>query len=292
MSNQHVVFAVPSRDSAPKLGFWQSTMNANIALINAGIAQTYIAEGGDPYLAKVRNLLVTRALKNCPDMTDFFFLDDDVSFPAEAVVRLIQAPWDVVAGIYPKKTDTPDFPCELEIDPKTMRPIEMNGWFKARRVPTGFLRIKAHVLRKMAETAPTYVDGTGRGEVCWNIFEMGFAHEAQADGTDGQWWGEDYSWCRKHYERGGDIWVWPDIDFGHTGNKTWRGNFAASVALAQTGTVIHGPAGQVAFATPGQIPEGWSLTPPGPAPDVAPVEPEPVPGGDASPPALAEAAAA
>jgi hypothetical protein len=260
-----VVFGIPSGAHAPKMGFWESSLAAQSLLSERGINQVWLAAGGDPYLAKVRNNLVSRALTRFPDLTHFFFIDDDVSFPAQAVIDLIEAPHDVCAGVYPKKTDMPDYPCNLYHDPVTMRPVEKDGWHKAQSVPTGFLCIKAHVLKEQAKTAPRYRDLDG--SICWNIFEMGFCKEPQPDGLEGQWWGEDPAWCRKYIENGGDIWVKADIEFGHTGTKTWRGNFADRVKISAEGTIAWGPDGRMAFfADPADVPADWTTTKPEPQP--------------------------
>ena len=82
-------------------------------------------------------------------------------------------------------------------------------------MPTGFLRIKRHVLEKMAAASTKFKsleDGVWKDY--YNIFEMG-------PGSDGQWYGEDDAFCRKWADMGGLIWVDPDIQFTHRGTKKW-----------------------------------------------------------------------
>ena len=232
-----VVFATPAFDFNVTLGYLASALRTEKLLMDRRMSSGHILVGGDPYLAKVRNVLVTRALREYPDMTDFFFLDADIEWPAEAVLRLLDHPADVVAGIYPKKNDTTEFPCELEM--QNGRLIESDGWYKARAVPTGFLRIKRHVLEKMAAVNTVYDDGTGNMKHVHNIFQMGYCgDDAEKNEGKGQWWGEDYAWCRQWHNMGGDIWIWPDIEFGHRGGKTWRNNFAKSVKAFEKGDAI------------------------------------------------------
>lgn len=222
MSDQFVVFATPCFDYNVTMYYHQSAMQTDWLLAERGIERSTKMYGGDPYLAKVRNLLVSTCLRQFPQMTDFFFIDADLEWDPQAVIRMLDHPADVIAGIYPKKNDVTEFPCSLMGD-EEQNLIEKDGCYKAVGVPTGFLRIKRHVLEKMAAESPTYLDGTGGGETCWNIFEMGY------DPRDGEWWGEDYAWCRRWREMGGDIWVMPDIDFGHRGGKNWRNNFGRSI---------------------------------------------------------------
>ncbi len=259
-----VVFAVPSGAHAPKLAFWQSTMAAQAEMMSRGITQVWISTGGDPYLDKVRDRLASQALRNYPQMTHFFFIDDDVGFPPEAAIDLINAPFDVCAGVYPKKHDDPQFPVNLLMDETTMKLVERDGFYRASSVPTGFLCIKAHVLRAQAEKAPKYRDLDG--SVNWSIFRTGFRPEPRTDGTDGQYWGEDPDWCRRYIEAGGEIWVKPDIEFTHTGTKTWRGTLMDRVRTTNEGTPAWNPDGMLAFFPPGaEIPEGWTTRKPEPA---------------------------
>ena len=104
-------------------------------------------------------------------------------------------------------------------------------------MPTGFLRIKRHVLDRMAAVAGRYIDGTGHGVKAHNIFEMGYCPDNEKETGLGEWWGEDFAWCRRWHNMGGEIWVYPDINFGHRGGKTWRANFNDSVQAFKSGKV-------------------------------------------------------
>lgn len=243
MSGQLVVFATPAFDHNVTVEYAQSMMEADWLLAKHNIPRGYEFIGGDPYLAKVRNLCVARAIRQYPMLTDFFFIDADVSYPADAVLRFLQSDVDVIAGIYPKKNDSLEFPAFLEMtDDKEF--IVKNGLYMATGVPTGFLRIKRHVLDKMAAASGQYTDGTGHGELTANIFEMGYCPDNEKDAGKGEWWGEDFAWSRKWRQMGGELWIDPDIDFGHRGQKTWKANFKTQGidAAIRDGKAKHRPA--------------------------------------------------
>ncbi len=236
-SSQFVIFMTPAFDHTVTVGFLKSFYESAIILAQNGIDCSFQCFGGDPYLAKVRNLLVSTCLRKFPQATDFFFLDADLEWDAQAVLKLVLRPEDIVAGIYPKKNDTWEFPAAIRMleDGKSFQ--EKDGLLIADLVPTGFLRVKRHVYEEMAAASPQYKDGTSGGEVCWNLFEMGFFKEDQKDGTAGQWWGEDYAWGRRAQKMGYDLFIYPDIEFGHRGGKTWRNNFIHSVNAVREGNV-------------------------------------------------------
>lgn len=248
-ATQFVLFATPSLDHKVTLDYFRSAMETSWLLREAGIAHGYTSIGGDPYLSKVRNNLASGALQDYPQMTDFFFLDDDISWPPEAALRLIQHPAEIVAGIYPKKNDLQEYPCELVL--KDGKLVEKDGLFQAIAVPTGFLRIKRSALEKVAAVSGWYTDSKGRGASrhIYNIFEMGYSE------SEHLFWGEDFAFCRKwcqlpatslamaeqakaegntelearlrkiSADSNGELWVDPNIPFTHRGSKRWDGTF-------------------------------------------------------------------
>ena len=124
-----------------------------------------------PYLGKVRNTLVRNMLGDHPEVTDLFFIDDDIGWPAHKVIELLERPEDVVCGFYPKKQDAAEWPGNLES--QDGKPIEKDGLLLAHLVPTGFMRIKRHVLEKMAQNVSKYLEPRPDGShaMTWNIFE-------------------------------------------------------------------------------------------------------------------------
>ncbi len=213
-----VVFATPSYSHMVCMDFLSSSLSTEQMTTSMGIKHAWLLQGGDPYLAKVRNKLVTMFLRDFPDFDTLFFLDDDVGWPPQKVIEFLLRPEDVVAGIYPKKSDKVDFPVELAADRETGELREQNGMVQALAVGTGFLRIKRHVLEKMADVSLKFTETRDEPVVHYhNIFSMGM-------GDDGQWWGEDYVFCKKWTNMGGEIWVDPDINFVHRGTRGWKGN--------------------------------------------------------------------
>jgi hypothetical protein len=203
------------------LEFHRSTIETEWMLADKGIPHGYLQRGGDQFIAKVRSKLATEFLRDYPMATDLFFLDDDIGWPAAKVVEFIERPEDVLAGVYPKKSDARDFPVELSVDPVSGLLIERDGLVKANGVPTGFMRIKRHVLERLAEKAPLFRDLEldGSTKEYHGIFQSGI-------GPDGWWWGEDYSFCRNVTDLGCEIWVDPAIEFTHRGNKKWTDTLA------------------------------------------------------------------
>ncbi len=226
-------------------------------LTKQGIDYVVSLLGGDPYLPKCRNRLAGTFLTDTPRATHLFFLDDDIGWPAAKVLEFLKRPEDIICGIYPKRDDNSSFPVTLKLD-ANHRMIEKDGLRLAQLVPTGFMRIKRHVLEKMAARSMKYTDILPGGEsrMFWEIFqarlvdpkmeelrradldalsrEDAIAHLKRSLGVTvppelGTWSGEDYFFAERWREMGGEVWVDPDIEFTHRGSKAWKANFADSV---------------------------------------------------------------
>lgn len=214
-----VIFATPCLTGSVSLEFFNSTVRTEWALIERGFKHGYLQRMGDPYLDKVRNKLATDFLQQYPNATDLFFLDDDVGWPPEAVIRFLDSPEPVLAGIYPKKADELDFPVHLQADPAFGTLIERDGLVSAKRAPTGFLRIKRWVLEEMVKISGVMYDQEHDGSIreFYNIFECGVNKE--------RWYiGEDFAFCEKWIGMDPDhnrIMVDPNIEFTHRGTKKW-----------------------------------------------------------------------
>ena len=252
-----VFLAVPSFRGQPEREFVLSLMQTQKALSDAGINYVLSVLAGDPYLPKVRDRLASAFLTQWPQATDFFFLDDDVGFPAQKVVEFVRRPQDVVAGIYPKKQDPLSFPVTMEVDDDGHM-IWDGDLCLAHLAPTGFMRMKRHVLENLAMAAPRYYESSATGEqlLLWSIFQAKFVdlkmnalaktdldelsqedavrHLKRALGVTpgqeiGQFWGEDFWFTERWRDLGGKIWVDPEIEFSHRGSKAWSANFGNSV---------------------------------------------------------------
>lgn len=257
MTAPFVFLGIPSFRGAPEREFVLSMIETQKALSDAGINYVVSLLAGDPYLAKVRDRIVADFLTRWPMATDFFFIDDDVGWPARKVVEFIRRPQDVVCGVYPKKQDSLSFPATLELTADDQF-IWDGDLCLSHLAPTGFMRIKRHVLEKMAMSASRYYETSATGEqlLLWSIFQARFvdlkmndlaktdldalshedaiAHLKRALGVTtgqdiGQFWGEDYWFTERFRAMGGQIWVDPDIQFTHRGSKAWSSTFGDSV---------------------------------------------------------------
>lgn len=228
-----VMFAIPSYSAQCAIEFCGSVAQTVGHLYEAQIPHAFRFRPGLCFIDVVRNLLTYEFLKEFPTATDIFFLDDDIGFEPRKALEFIQRPEDIVCGVYPKKEDNPSFPVTMFVD-DNKKLVKRNGLYKAMNIPGGFVRVKRHVMEKLASQAETYkfYDPKNQGEVeIWNIFE--------ARPITGHYWGEDSIFTKKCIDAGFDVWVDPDISFTHRGNKRWEGKLKPH--LDQTEAMMANP---------------------------------------------------
>lgn len=233
MQKPLVVFGIASYTGAACHEFQQSMIETMAALGAAGIPSHCTYAPGDPYLSKARNGIASDFLRNFALATHLFFIDDDVGWPGAKVVEFVRRDLDVIGGVYPKKSDNPEWPMQLDLGADGL-PIERAGLLRVMLAPTGFLCIKRGVIERMAATSGQYLNTVKQvnPDLHWNIFDMGcFMPDGTrpAPGQMAQFWGEDYYFCRRWRDMGGEIWIDPDITFSHRGPKAWIGNIKPSI---------------------------------------------------------------
>lgn len=235
----HVRIATPSYSGAPAAAYLDSIEATAAALRARGVEASIDMVLGDCYVQRARNMLVARFLECGADR--LLFIDDDLDWPAAAALRLIEAPWPICAGVYPMKRDEPDYPAVLATHLQTHQPMGRDGWLHATHVPTGFLCISRQAILTLQAANPyrTYRDldlDEGVERQVYDLFPQGLA--------EGRWWGEDFAFCNLWNALGGQIWVWPDITFGHhaKGGRRHEGNYDRYLrALPAPGWAIREP---------------------------------------------------
>ncbi len=184
----------------------------------AGLALEIQTLGDDALITRVRNRLVRRFLDGA--LSHLLFVDADIGFRPEAVLRLKAFAADVVGGIYPVKRVDPaalaghaDCPARAydyvvgwgDADAVDGR----DGFARARWLGAGFLMIARPVLEAL---------GAG-----W--FDTAI--------DDGVYLSEDYAFCRRAAAAGFGVWADLMSRLSHTGPFTLSGDPAGAGAGLQ-----------------------------------------------------------
>lgn len=213
--HQRIFVATPVTDGRICDNFVVQLANTALALAEAGIAMDTGIESYNCHVDDARNSLVRQFMAT--DCTDLVFIDADVGWSPDDLVKLVGYDRDIVAGIYPKKQDTEDYPVYTLPLPELRG--EADGLLRVARVPTGFLRIRRHVIERLLDmTAPRSFQSSSDpdGPAYHPIFERTI--------KAGRRWSGDYEFCNKATEAGFGVYIDPEMSFTHSGGeKVWHG---------------------------------------------------------------------
>ena len=203
---------------------------------------------GDALITRARANLMTSFLDD-PTATHLLFVDADIGFTPDQVFRLIESGADVVAGVYPIKRVNwvkaqraiegrrPNVPAAsldyvLEInDPDHVAVV--NGFTRVRYAGTGFLMIRRQVFEKMCahpDYAPLqFLREHSHDKLAGspNRFAL---FECMIDPATGTYLSEDFAFCKRWTDIGGEIWADLQSRLDHVGPSVFHGEVASQFA--------------------------------------------------------------
>ena len=219
-SGQKVCLATTAYDGvAASYAF--SIQRSREALMQVGIQSAYFLLSGNCHVDDARNTVVQEFLLT--DCTDLVFLDADVSWDPESLIELCQYDCDVVGGVYPYKRAGMEN--AMPVRPLLSDAAKMgDGLVEVEGLPTGFMRIRRHVLERLAADAPSH----------WGEHEkrtqVPIVFERTLEG--GIRWGGDLNFCRKWRAMGGKVFAAAEMRLGHSGDRIIVDSLAASARRA------------------------------------------------------------
>lgn len=252
-SNFHPLFVTPAYGGQVTVPYTLSMMACLNALNLRGIRSNYLINNGSSLVTRARNEMAVEFLAN-REFTHLFWVDADVGFSAESVIRFLESDLDVVAGLYPIKRfdwpiDLPEgttrldaklfhqlalkYPVNSDVNSPEYRQPDNNGFMRVTEAPTGFMCIRRQVFDRMIDAYPDlqYVpDGLNywkpeRAALCYRFFDV------MSDPANRRYLSEDYAFCRRWRDIGGEVHVCVQTKLTHSGSYTFPGDPRAAFAL-------------------------------------------------------------
>jgi hypothetical protein len=248
----HLVVATPCFGGQVSSIYARSVFRLQAALRSkSNIELKILLRDGDALITRARANLVTQFLDD-PSATHFLFVDADIGFEPEQVFRLIESGADMVAAVYPIKRVNWDkakraieanrpsvasaaLDYVLEIgDPDHVAAV--NGFTRVRYAGTGFLMIRRHVFEKMcaAYASLQFFREHSFDELAGsrNRFAL---FECIIDPDGGTYLSEDFAFCKRWTDVGGEIWADLESRLDHVGPSIFHGDVSSQfVAAAPT----------------------------------------------------------
>lgn len=189
-------------------------------LKDAGWEVHAFPEVGSPYISHARATMLRKALDAECDAV--IFIDDDLAWQPDALLRMLEVKEPVVSGTYRFKKDETEYMGQhLRWDDGRIAAKMQDGQALVEMfsIPGGFLRITRDAVRGFMRAYPELLYGDPE-RFSVDLFNHG--------AMDGVWWGEDYAFARRWRAKCGRIWLLPDLQIDHyAGDVAYPGYYDA-----------------------------------------------------------------
>lgn len=150
------------------------------------------------YIHELRNNIITEARAEGADYV--LMLDTDITFPNDAVKKLIDQKKDIIGGVYNMKQLPLVSTLKMKIGDELLHTTKWEmpkETFKCWALPGGFMLIRLEAIKDIQRP-----------------FEFEYTDEIGVTG-------EDVHFCKEAHNRGIDVWCDPTIKIGHIGDYVY-----------------------------------------------------------------------
>ena len=242
MTNPHIKVMTPCFGAQVTSTYATSLLNLVRACRGRAVGVTWWLHGGDALITRARAECVAHFLSD-PGATHLLFIDADMGFQPDQVFRLLDFDADVTAAAYPLKAISWDRlgaavksghpdpeTAALHYVPGLGRVDGANARSGFDRIPyagTGFLLIRRAALIQMcaAYAARRYRTVVGPSHSLDDSPYRIALFDPIIEPETGVYLGEDYSFCRRWTDLGGEIWLDLRSKLTHVGPTAFEGNF-------------------------------------------------------------------
>jgi hypothetical protein len=234
--------ATPCYGGQSTVAYVNSVLALQRSCLERGVKINFNFRTGEALIARARADMVGEFLAT--DATHLLFIDADIGFAPEQAFRLLTFDAYVAAAAYPFKRivwekvrkgaqdgrmDLESVGLDYVFYPEGEGPMTArNDFVRVRHAGTGFLMIRRPALIRMCEAHPELrykmaqrtADLKRDGPYSFALFECMIESET------GLYLSEDYAFCRRWRDLGGEIWLDIRSALTHYGPHAFKGDFA------------------------------------------------------------------
>ena len=243
--------ATPCFGCAMALPYLASVLALQGACMQRGIEVFVDFIGNESLVQRARNVLTARFLKS--PATHLLFIDADIAFDPSTVFRLLEFDKDVVTAVYPKKmVDWAAVERRLatpgSTEPVSQAGLDFNinfvgksatvdkGFVKVLDSATGFMLIQRGVLERMCARFKDELycvnDIIGTSQSTPDYVAV---FDCMIDPDTRRYLSEDYAFCRRLQQMGGEIWADIASPLAHLGTQVYSGDIRHRFAVSYVG---------------------------------------------------------
>lgn len=256
---KHLVIMTPFYGGVCHVNYITCLINTKTLLESEDIIVSIEFCKNDSLVTRARNNLIGKSMNDL-SISHFIFIDSDITWNPNDILKLINSDKDIIGGVYPLKNYFwSDVNSELLSSINSIKNIDIiekkkmsqedilrskivkynlnyissiaeieNNIMEVRHVATGFMMFKRETIIQMQKKYPEtkYTDDIGfisndKSDFTYALFDCGI--------LDGHYLSEDWLFCERWRNIGGKIFVDVSIDLTHTGSEDYKGSLLTSL---------------------------------------------------------------
>ena len=228
-SKIHLHIGIPCYGGMVSEPTMTSFLRFTLLAAQAGLNWSLDTMVNESLVTRARNNLMAKMMTN-EQATHFMFIDADIRFQPESILSMLAYDKAVIGGLYPKKALPVSYVINLKPETKIQGDV-----FTVDTMGTGFLLFKRDVYKKLIDAHPEckYVDDVGLGKqyepMMYSIFDCKIDER-------GHYLSEDWLFCRRWQELGGEIWAHSKVLLNHVGHYEYAGDLD-KIAIGNRGSM-------------------------------------------------------
>lgn len=241
LRTMNIFFATPCYGGLITDQYFLSMFKLSQVLISYGIRFRITTLRNESLIPRARNILTAMFLAD-EEATHLMFIDADIEFEPDSIIRMLAMDKEIIAGAYPKKTinwdgvknavlnnqdDIAAFGADYALNLKLSEGNRVRthmGAVEALDASTGFFLVKREAVEKMVTHYPELFYNSDSAldpkfnPYCYALWDT------MIDPVDKRYLSEDYTFCRRWQQIGGEIWIDPNTKLNHVGSYTFKSN--------------------------------------------------------------------
>ena len=223
LREMNIFFATPCYGGMVTDQFFLSMFRTSQTFMQHGINFRITTLRNESLITRGRNILTAMFLES--DCTHLMFIDADIEYQADDLLRMMAYDKPIMAAAYPKKALPIQYAINFKFINQEKKQIRIeNGAVEVLDASTGFFLVKREVVEKMMQAYPElhYRNDSNIDEkfnkYCYSFFDT--IHDPE----DNRYLSEDYTFCRRWQKLGGEIWLDPNTKLNHVGTHSFEGD--------------------------------------------------------------------
>ena len=236
--NLHLVIGTPMYGGMCTSEYTQSLLNLSESANKSDVKLTTIFLGNESLIQRGRNTIAHHFM-NLPDATHLLFIDADMKFRTEDVVRMIKADKSFIVGPVALKGYNWEEIRQAAINGEDdinrtggifninklpgIDMVDENEPFEIEHGGNAFMMLRRDVFETLKPHTPIYTNG-GRslpdGVEIYDYFRV------EINKDTNHLLSEDYFLCHSYRQLGGKVWCAPWVETGHFGSHLFNGKYS------------------------------------------------------------------